>query len=327
MDNSRRDRHWRTVAVIALVACALLAADRWGRSYWLAAREPRPVAPRADFVGEEKRTTELFAQAAPSVVSIYARRGASLTGGSALGTGSGFVWDRAGHIVTNHHVVDQAEEIGVLLGGEQAIRAQFVGSAPWADLAVLRLTVPPADLRPMPVGTSSDLAVGQSVFAIGNPFGLSRSLTTGVISALGRRLPTATGREVAGVIQTDAAINPGNSGGPLIDSSGRLIGVNTAILAPTGTYSGVGFAIPVDTVNRIVPELIRNGKARLPGIGIVPLPEEVASRSGIRGVVVQAVQPQSAAAAAGLRGIDEQGRVGDVIVAVDGAPASAIGRG
>jgi 2-alkenal reductase len=319
MDNSHRAAtNWRTVAVAALVACALLLAERWGRGYWLAATEPRPVAPRTDFIGEEKRTTALFAEAAPSVVSIYAKRGGGLAGGTGVGTGSGFVWDRAGHIVTNNHVVDQAAEIGVLLGGEQAIRARLIGSAPWADLAVLRLTIAPPDLRPIPVGKSADLVVGQLVFAIGNPYGLARSLTTGVISALDRRLPTSTGREVAGVIQTDAAVNPGNSGGPLIDSAGRLIGVNTAILAPTGSFTGVGFAIPVDTVNRIVPELIRNGRARLPGIGIAPVADEVASRSGIRGVVIQAVEPQSAAADAGLRGVDAQGRVGDVIVAVDG---------
>jgi 2-alkenal reductase len=319
MDNSHRvPSHWRTFAVIALAACALLLAGRWGQVYWLAATEPRQVAPRTEFVGEEKRTIALFAEAAPSVVAIYAARHGAGPTGSGFGTGTGFVWDSAGHVVTNNHVVDQADEIGVRLGGEQGIRARLVGSAPWADLAVLRLSIAPPDLRPLPVGKSADLVVGQSVFAIGNPFGLARSLTTGVISALDRRLPTEAGREVAGVIQTDAAINPGNSGGPLIDSAGRLIGVNTAILAPTGAFAGIGFAIPVDTVNRIVPELIRNGRARLPGIGIVPLSEEIASRSGIRGVVIEAVHSQSAAATAGLRGVDALGRVGDVIVAVDG---------
>jgi 2-alkenal reductase len=253
------------------------------------------------------------------VVSIYSRR----RGGSQAGTGSGFIWDQAGHVVTNNHVVAIADELGVLLGGEQALSARLVGAAPWADLAVIKLTTPPDNLRPIPLGRSSDLVVGQSVYAIGNPFGLSRSLTTGVISALDRRLPTALGREVAGVIQTDAAVNPGNSGGPLIDSSGRLIGVNTAILAPTGSFTGVGFAIPVDTVNRIVPELIRNGRARLPGIGIVPLSEEIASQYGLRGVVVQAVRPNSTAAQAGLQGID-QGRLGDVIVAAGGKPVGTV---
>lgn len=278
---------------------------------------------RTAFEGEEKRTTALFAETAPSVVSVFARRG-RLPINSAVGTGSGIIWDAAGHIVTNHHVIAQADEIGVLLGGEQAIPARLVGTAPWADLAVLKLDKVPDGLKPIPIGRSANLVVGQSVYAIGNPFGLSRSLTTGVISALDRRLPTASGREVAGVIQTDAAVNPGNSGGPLVDSAGRLIGVNTAILAPTGSFMGVGFAIPVDTVNRIVPELIRDGRARLPGIGIVPLPDEVASRYGIRGVVVQGVREGSGAAEAGLQGIDADGLVGDIIVAVDARPVATV---
>jgi 2-alkenal reductase len=234
------------------------------------------------------------------------------------------VWDRAGHIVTNDHVIAQAVEIRVVLGSAQPIPARLVGTAPWVDLAVLQLTSPPDDLQPIPVGTSADLVVGQSVYAIGNPFGLSRSLTTGVISALDRHLPTATGREVTGAIQTDAAVNPGNSGGPLIDSSGRLIGVNTAILAPTGSFTGVGFAIPVDTVNRIVPELIRDGRARLPGIGFLPLPEEIARQHGIRGIVVQSVPAGSPAARAGLTGLDEAGRLGDVIVAVNGRAVATV---
>jgi 2-alkenal reductase len=204
------------------------------------------------------------------------------------------------------------------------VSARLVGTAPWADLAVIKLDTVPGGLRPIPVGRSADLLVGQSVYAIGNPFGLSRSLTTGVISALDRRLPTTDGREVAGVIQTDAAVNPGNSGGPLVDSAGRLIGVNTAILAPTGSFTGVGFAIPVDTVNRIVPELIRDGRARLPGIGIVPVPEQVANRRGIRGVVVQAVREGSGAAEAGLQGLDADGRIGDIIVAVNGRPVATV---
>lgn len=311
---------WRVIAAVAILMCALLIGERWWRSYWLAASEPRPIAPRSDLIGEEQRTTELFARTSPSVVSIYGRRRG---GSSQASTGSGFIWDQAGHVVTNNHVVAMADELGVLLGGEQALSARLVGAAPWADLAVIKLTTPPDNLRPIPLGRSSDLVVGQSVYAIGNPFGLSRSLTTGVISALDRRLPTALGREVAGVIQTDAAVNPGNSGGPLVDSSGRLIGVNTAILAPTGSFTGVGFAIPVDTVNRIVPELIRNGRARLPGIGIVPLPEEIASQYPLRGVVVQAVRPDSAAAQAGLQGI-EQGRLGDVIVAAEGKPVGTV---
>ncbi len=319
------EQFWRVVAFAALLLCAALIGERYVSSYWLSATEPRPVTPPTNLAGDEKRTTEIFARIAPSVVSIYARKEGNGVTGSALATGSGFVWDRAGHIVTNNHVVADAQEIGVLLGGgERAIPAKVVGTAPWADLAVVRITSPPQHLTPIPVGTSANLVVGQYVYAIGNPFGLSGSLTQGIISALDRRLPTAGGREVSGVIQTDAAINPGNSGGPLVDGAGRLIGVNTAILAPSGTFAGVGFAIPVDTVNRIVPELIRDGRARLPGIGIVPLPEEVANRYGLRGVVVQDVGPQTSAARAGLRGIDERGRLGDVIVAVDGKPVGTV---
>jgi 2-alkenal reductase len=319
-----RDRFWRTIATLALILCALLIGDRYLRGYVLSETEPRHPAPRADFVGEEARTTSLFAKTAPSVVAIYARKDASPASEGGLGTGSGFVWDKAGHIVTNYHVVDRATELGVLFGGETPLPARLVGSAPQVDLAVLQLSEPPDDLRPIPIGTSADLAVGQSVYAIGNPFGLSRSLTTGVISALDRRLPTESGREVVGVIQTDAAVNPGNSGGPLIDSSGRLIGVNTAILAPTGSFTGVGFAIPVDTVNRIVPEMIRTGHARLPGIGFVPLPEHVAQQHGIRGIVVQSVPAGGPAAQAGLMGIDARGRLGDVIVAADGKPVATV---
>jgi 2-alkenal reductase len=321
-----RERFWRTIAVLALFLCALLVADRYLRAYLLTESAPRPIAPRADLAGEEARTTQLFARTAPSVVAIYARKGGGRGRATpeGLGTGSGFIWDRAGHIVTNHHVIEQATDLGVLLDGETPLPARLVGTAPWVDLAVLKLEDPPDNLQPIPVGTSADLSVGQSVYAIGNPFGLQRSLTTGVISALNRRFPTASGREVVGVIQTDTAINPGNSGGPLVDSSGRLIGVNSAILAPTGSFTGVGFAIPVDTVNRIVPELIRDGRAKLPGIGFVPLPEEVAHQHGIRGIVVQSVPPGSAAARAGLVGIDAAGRLGDVIVAAEGKAVATV---
>jgi 2-alkenal reductase len=265
----------------------------------------------------------VFQAVSPSVVSVYVRgeRG----GREIAATGSGFVWDRAGHIVTNNHVISGASEIGVLIGNEHPIPATLVGAAPWADLAVIRLNAPPNQLHPITVGSSHDLQVGQSVFAIGNPYGLARSLTTGIISALERKLPTNEGREVAGVIQTDAAINPGNSGGPLVDSAGRLIGVNTAIVAPSGSFSGIGFAIPVDTVNRIVPALIKTGHAPMPGIGIMVYPQDLSAAYGIRGIVIQSVVPGSAAGKAGLKGIDGGGRVGDVIVGVEGRPVETLG--
>ena len=201
----------------------------------------------------------------------------------------------------------------------------MVGTAPNYDLAVLRLQNSGRLPAPIAIGSSADLQVGQSAFAIGNPFGLNQSLTTGVVSALKRRLPTSGGREIANVIQTDAAINPGNSGGPLLDSAGRLIGINTAILSPSGTNAGVGFSIPVDIVNRVVPELIRSGHVPTPGIGIVAASEATATRLGVQGVVVVRTVPGSPAQQAGLRGIDTgNGTLGDVIVGVNGQPVSSL---
>lgn len=327
MQVERGERFWRTTALVAVALCVVLTSERMLRSYLLSADAPREVAVRGDLGASEKATAELFRVTAPSVASIYTLRGAGRLGDqeSGAGTGSGFVWDRAGHVVTNNHVIEGASEIGVVLDNGRMIPARLVGQAPWADLAVLKLTVAPDDLRPIPVGRSKDLVVGQAVLAIGNPFGLSGTLTTGIISALDRRLPTPTGRIVTGVIQTDAAINPGNSGGPLIDSAGRLIGVNTAIAGPSGASAGVGFAIPVDTVNRIVPALIRDGRVPLAGIGIVPVPEEIAMRAGVRGLVIQSVRPGSSAETAGLRGLDSRGRVGDVILEVGGTAVASVG--
>jgi 2-alkenal reductase len=216
-----------------------------------------------------------------------------------------------------------AQRVQVRLESGEAINATYVGGAPDYDLAVIRLRRPLSTIQPIPVGTSGNLQVGQSVLAIGNPFGLSRTLTTGVISALDRRLPTATGRDVVGVIQTDAAINPGNSGGPLIDSSGRLIGVNTAIISGSGSSAGIGFAVPVDVVNQVVPQLIARGKYPRPGIGIVVLDEEAAAGLGVAGVVIDRVMSDSEAQRAGLEGIDYRRRIlGDVIVAVEGKPVA-----
>ena len=307
------DRFWRYATLWVLLLLTILVGERHVRDWWLAADEPRAVTPRGELAADERRASGVFAALAPSVAYIVTRG----PDGQPAGTGSGFVWDPAGHIVTNNHVVEGAAEVVVVVGQNRPGAADVLGTVPWVDLAVIKLADGAAGLRPIPIGTSVDLVVGQTVFAIGNPFGLARTLTEGIISALNRRLPTAEGREVAGVIQTDAAINPGNSGGPLVDSAGRLIGVTTAILAPSGAFAGVGFAVPVDIVNRMVPALIREGRVPLAGIGIAALPEETAASLGLRGVVVQAVRPGSAAAGAGLRGIDGQGRLGDVIVAVD----------
>jgi 2-alkenal reductase len=216
-------------------------------------------------------------------------------------------------------------EIAVRFASGEVARAQLVGSSANYDLAVIRVTgvrdLPP----PLPVGTSADLKVGQAAFAIGNPFGLDQSLTTGIISALSRRLPTSGGREVANVIQTDAAINPGNSGGPLLDSAGRLIGVNTAIYSPSGAYAGIGFAIPVDVVNRVVPQLIRTGRVPIPGIGIQAGSDAMTSQAGVNGVAVIRTVPGSPAERAGLRGANQQtGRLGDIIIAVNGKPVQRL---
>jgi S1-C subfamily serine protease len=272
-------------------------------------------------------TISLFRQASPSVVNITTlavRRDFFTLNLLQIpeGTGSGFVWDDAGHIVTNFHVIQNADAAQVTLADHSTMKARRIGVAPDKDLAVLRIDVPRGRLRPIPIGTSDDLRVGQKVFAIGNPFGLDQTLTTGIISALGREIESVTRLPIRGVIQTDAAINPGNSGGPLLDSAGRLIGVNTAIFSPSGASVGIGFAIPVDTVNRIVPQLIRHGKIIRPGLGVQVAEDQLARELGLPGVLIVEVVPGRAAARAGIRPTrrDFSGQVilGDVIVALDG---------
>ena len=307
-------------------------------AFLYAADTPRPIEVRGDLSGAERTTVDLFARASPSVVHVFAQsaaqgralmdldaedgEGESNQQGGGSQTGTGFVWDAGGHVVTNNHVVQGATKGGgsiyVRLSSGEVIGASIVGTAPAYDLAVLRLGRVSKAPPPLAIGTSADLKVGQAAFAIGNPFGLDHTLTTGVISALQRRLPVQEGRELSGVIQTDAAINPGNSGGPLLDSAGRLIGVNTAIFSPSGASAGIGFAVPVDVVNRVVPDLIRNGRVRSPGIGIIAGQEATAARLGIDGVVVLRVLPGSPAAKAGLRGVDSKsGVIGDVVVGVN----------
>ncbi len=303
-----------------LLIAALWMGERFVRSVWLVADRPRPVDARGSLTEHEQHTIALFENAAPSVAYIF-------TGdpGEDGGAGSGVVWDGAGHIVTNYHVVEGAQAVRVRLDRGEALEARVIGVSPDHDLAVVKLSDARVPLRPVPIGRSADLKVGQSVYAIGNPFGLSRTLTSGLISALDRRLPTAPGREVIGAIQTDAAINPGNSGGPLLDSAGRLIGITTAILSASGSSAGVGFAVPVDTVNRIVPILIRDRRIPRPGLGILAAPDELAARFGVSGLIVASVLPGSPAAKAGLRGIDRSaGRLGDVITHVAGQPIAGL---
>ncbi len=311
---------------LLLIVWALLVVTVWAggpfvREILLTADEPRIVAPRGKLAEFERVSTALFESAGPAVVYIFTETASTGAPGPVAprgGAGSGFVWDGAGHVVTNFHVVQGATRISVRLDSGEAVPATLVGAAPDYDLAVLKLSTAPGGPKPIPVGSSADLKVGQAVFAIGNPFGLNRSLSTGVVSALNRHLPTASGREIHGVIQIDAAINPGNSGGPLLDSAGRLIGVNTAIVSGSGSSAGVGFAVPVDVVNRVVPRLIEDGKFPRPGIGIAIVDEETGARLGLRGIVIAAVLPGSSAEEAGLEGIDRRsGRLGDVITEVN----------
>ncbi len=244
------------------------------------------------------------------------------------GSGTGFVWSRQGHIVTNYHVIYGADAITVTLADRTEFKAKVVGADPDHDLAVLQIQASEAALQPVIIGNSQSLRVGQKVLAIGNPFGLDHTLTTGVVSALGRTIKSMSNRTIEGVIQTDAAINPGNSGGPLLDSGGRLIGVNTQIMSPSGAFAGIGFAVPVDTVNRIVPELIKHGKLIRPGLGISLVPDAMARRWGVKGVIIGKVGRGSIAERIGLHGARETGggriELGDIIVAVDGKPVDTI---
>jgi S1-C subfamily serine protease len=275
----------------------------------------------------ERATIERFENAAPSVVyitSLSVQRDFFTLNLQEIprGTGSGFVWDDDGHIVTNYHVIQNADRAQVTLADRSVWPARLVGAEPSKDLAVLRIEAPSERLRPIARGDSENLRVGQTVLAIGNPFGLDQTLTTGVISALGREIESVARIPIRDVIQTDAAINPGNSGGPLLDSSGRLIGVNTAIYSPSGAYAGIGFSIPVGVVEWVVPDLIRYGRLRRPTLGVEFAHPQLARRLGVRGALVIDVERGSGAARAGIRPTrrDRRGAIvlGDVIVAIDG---------
>jgi S1-C subfamily serine protease len=313
----------RTIATVALLLAASVALAQPSRSDAV----PRAVTPRGALDAEEQNHIAVFKAASPSVVHITSlgteRDLFSLNVQQVpQGTGTGFVWDTQGHIVTNFHVIQNASGARVTLADQSTHRARLVGAFPDRDLAVLKVDVPPAQLRPVPLGTSSDLQVGQKVYAIGNPFGLDQTLTTGIVSALNREIESVTRRTIRGAIQTDAAINPGNSGGPLLDSAGRLIGVNTAIYSPSGASAGIGFSIPVDEVNRVVPRLIRDGRFVRPALGVAYGTPQINRALGLpRGVALLRVQPDGPAARAGLRPFTrgERGIVaGDVITAMNG---------
>jgi S1-C subfamily serine protease len=298
---------------------------------------PRTVAARGDLAADEKTTIEIFERSRDSVVYITTKalvRDVWTRNVFAVprGTGSGFIWDGAGHVITNFHVIQGASEAIVKLSDGRDYRAALVGASPSHDIAVLRIGVGFKRPPPIPVGTSHDLKVGQKVFAIGNPFGLDWTLTTGIVSALDRSLEGDSGA-IEHLIQTDAAINPGNSGGPLLDSAGRLIGISTAIYSPSGASAGIGFAVPVDTVNRVVPQLIRGGKYIRPALGIdvdEGLNQRLKSVMGVDGIVILRVSPKSAAERAGLKGskITGNGGIvpGDVITAVNGKAVDTVAK-
>ena len=334
-----------TVLFLLLAQLLMVAGGMLAWRYWIdPPYQPHLVTARGDLGAGEKSTIELYNTVHPSVVHVTTLTdGTDQPGGNGqavpLGTGSGFVWSDQGFIVTNCHVVLRpdadpstdptrviASNVQVTLDDQTTYAAKVWGVYPDKDLAVLKIDAPRAKVPPVAVGKSSDLQVGQSVFAIGNPFGLDQTLTTGVISALGREIESVNKRPIRNVIQTDAAINPGNSGGPLFDSASRLIGVNTAIVSRSGSSAGIGFALPVDDVRRVVEQLIENRKITKAGLGIQIAPDQLAQRLNQKGVLIAGVLDNSPAAKAELRPLKvEQGRVhfGDVIVALDGKSIGA----
>lgn len=323
------------IAAVLLAWATLPTIERW-----IAPRDgtPRTVTARGDLADDEKATIQLFEQSRGSVVFITTSqmvrdawtRDAFL---ARRGTGSGFIWDDAGHVVTNYHVVEGAAQAIVKLADGRDYQAVLVGASPAHDIALLRIGVGFQRPPPVPIGTSHDLKVGQKVFAIGNPFGLDWTLTSGIVSALDRSLPGERDRPtIQHLIQTDTAINPGNSGGPLLDSAGRLIGINTAIFSPSGASAGIGFAVPVDTLMRVVPQLIETGRYTRAVLGIEAdeqVNQRLSEATGLVGVFVLRVQPGGAADKAGLEGVQE-GRdgfePGDVITAVDGKAVDTLSR-
>ena len=318
---------WMLLAATCALAPTVAVAQKDGT--------PRSVTPRGALSADEHATIELFEHARDSVVFISTRSRVRDAWSRNVftvprGTGSGFIWDEAGHVVTNYHVIEGASEATIKLADGRDYRASLVGASPSHDMAVLRIMVADKRPQPVPLGSSHDLKVGQRVFAIGNPFGLDWTLTSGIVSALNRSFNTDNGATIEHLIQTDAAVNPGNSGGPLLDSAGRLIGITTAIYSPSGASAGIGFAVPVDIVNRVVPQLIRNGKYVGPSLAI-RIDEELNQRLTellkVRGVVV--LRASSAQApAGGLRAtvIGDNGSIvlGDVITAIDGEPVVSV---
>ncbi len=325
------DRPLRLAGLAVAAAMAWLAPLHGAEPQGAPVASP-PTAPDDGLSELEKRTIRIYEKCSPGVVAVankamvqdwFSQRVYEVP----QGTGTGFIWDRKGHVITNYHVIHEASEVQVTLRDGTSLEAEVIGADPDHDVAVLRIQAPEAALVPIPVGASRGLRVGQTVLAIGNPFGLDTSLSVGIVSALGRTIEAMTGRSIRDVIQTDAAINPGNSGGPLLDSSGRLVGINTAIMSTSGSYAGVGFAVPVDTVRRIVPQLITTGKVQRVGLGIEMIADHIMASMGVEGVGILRPLPGSGAARAGLEGIRRTGRggvaLGDVIVAIDKTPVKS----
>lgn len=292
----------------------------------LYAKDDRTKKERRFRIEDEQNTVDIFDNAGPGTVFVtqnqivrdrYTMRATEVPSGS----GSGFIWDTDGHIVTNYHVIDGSSHLTVTLYNQKTYPAKLVGGEPKKDIAVLKIDAPADELTPIPRPDDTyELAVGQKAIAIGNPFGLDHTITTGIISAMGRDQLGYGGVTIRDMIQTDASINPGNSGGPLLDSSGQLIGMNTMIFSKSGASAGIGFAVPFSTIKRVVPQIIRTGKAQQIGLGISILPDAIARRNGIQGVIVRQVANNSPAARAGLRGVEQNYRgtyIGDVIVGID----------
>jgi S1-C subfamily serine protease len=322
------------VAGAAFVLAAFLLLERGGWFTPAPSVEPRAITPRGELAPIEQTFVEVFARCAPSVAHIDVASVVRTRFGRVQqqGTGSGFVWDDAGTVVTNHHVVAGATQVQVTVGGRN-YRATVINASPNHDLAVLRLQGDVSGLTPLPLGSSTELRVGQTAIVIGNPFGFDQTMTTGIVSALNRTLQSEQGTLMHGLIQVDAAVNPGNSGGPLLDSAGRLVGVTTAIYSPSGANAGIGFAVPVDTVNAIVPRLL-GGRSTQVVLGVRSEYDSFRLDPGLgfaSGAIVTTVIEGYGAATAGLRPfrIQETPRgdliqdYGDVIVAVDGQPVRA----
>jgi S1-C subfamily serine protease len=316
----------RTTALVLAAALAALPAG----AQKPADAQPRAVTPRGPLGADEQANVDLFRRVSPSVVHITTlETQRDMFSMNVMqvprGTGTGFVWDAQGHIVTNFHVIQGGSGARVTLADQTSFPAKLIGAFPDRDLAVLKIDAPQNKVPPIAVGTSRDLVVGQRVYAIGNPFGLDQTLTLGIVSALNREIESFNGRTIRGVVQTDAAINPGNSGGPLLDSAGRLIGVNTQIASPSGASAGIGFAIPVDEVNRIVPRLVRDGRFVRPALGVTAGAPDLARALKLpKGVPVVQLSPNGPAAKAGLQVFRRErgGDIvqGDVITAINDEP-------